>query len=655
MRRKINIAILAHIDAGKTTLTEQILFAAGSLKHLGNVDKGTASTDFLQVERDRGISVMASHTSVIYKEVQINIIDTPGHADFISEVERSLLAVDAVILLISAADGVQSQTRVLWSILEKHKIPRFIVINKMDRVDVFVPTLIQEIKTELNTNCVPMQQVIDEGTDRVEVKNFRSTVTQQNISFSDEAIERLAGLDDELLAHYLDEEKELSSLLFSVYHRNILEAKVFPILFSVAKNSIGVEYILQHIISVFKFDEQVANDSFSAIVFKISHHPVLGLLSHIRVFFGKLIPKQLVFNQRLQREEKVNQIKAVYIDKLEDVNLAEGGDIVAVSGLAESRVGDVLGYQELQQYWDFNTIPLLTVRVKPKSDQNYSALSVALKQLSIEDPLLNFQWLKEEKEFHIKINGWIQIEILQQLLRDRFSLETDFVSPSVIYKETPKEVAIGYDAYTMPKPCWAVIKLQIEPGERGSGVVFESRVGVNEVLLKYQKEVERSIHPALMQGIKGWEVTDLKIIMIAGEDHVIHSRAGDFVIATPMALMNGLQNADTHLLEPIMKFELRGPEGILGKITSDLIQMRATFGQPEIEAGKIVLKGNIPLASSIDYPVKLASRTGGKAFIQLQFNKYEIVDDSLGKIRDYKGISPLDRAKYILKVRKAIK
>jgi ribosomal protection tetracycline resistance protein len=206
----------------------------------------------------------------------------------------------------------------------------------------------------------------------------------------------------------------------------------------------------------------------------------------------------------------------------------------------------------------------------------------------------------------------------------------------------------------MPKPCWAVVKFKIEPGERGSGVSYHSEMGVNEVLLKYQKEVERTIPLALEQGVKGWEVTDIKITLVGGEDHVVHSRAGDFVIATPMAIMDGLRNAGTILLEPIMKFVLKAPEEFLGQIASDLVQMRGSFHQPEILNGFIKMEGLVPAATSLEYATKLAIRTSGRGNILLQLNGYEQVEDELGVIRKFKGISPLDRAKYILKARKAI-
>jgi ribosomal protection tetracycline resistance protein len=654
LKKIINIAILAHVDAGKTSLTEQLLYQAGRLKMAGNVDKGTAVTDFLQVEKDRGISVMASHASLNYKGVLINIIDTPGHADFVSEVERSLLAVDAVILMISAADGVQAQTRVLWEIVERMRLPRIILINKVDRKGIVLDDVLEEVKKELSEHIIPVQVVEQEGTDQVSIKSLRDYVHDGVFGQPENALERLAEFSDDILEAYLGEENIGDKHFLKAYREQWQLAHVFPVLYSVAKNADGVTDLLEELVADFCQLDKESIHAFSAVVFKISHHVNHGKLVHIRLFSGSLEVKQLVYNQRMEMEEKVNRIFHTFSDQLKDQSSLSAGDIAAVTGLINARVGDVLGNESLKKEINFDTIPILQVQVLPQREQDYIPLSDALSQLDKEDPLLAFQWLKDEREFHLKINGQIQAEILQQILIDRFHLETIFQAPKIIYKETPARRAIGYDEYTMPKPCWAVVKFKIEPGERGSGVSYHSELGVNEVLLKYQKEVERTIPLALEQGVKGWEVTDIKITLVGGEDHVVHSRAGDFVIATPMAIMDGLRNAGTILLEPIMKFVLKAPEEFLGQIASDLVQMRGSFHQPEILNGFIKMEGLVPAATSLEYATKLAIRTSGRGNILLQLNGYEQVEDELGVIRKFKGISPLDRAKYILKARKAI-
>lgn len=652
LKRPLNIALLAHVDAGKTSITEQLLYHCGEIKKLGLVDKGTSASDVMLVEKERGISVMASHMSLNYKGVHINILDTPGHADFISEVERSLLAVDLVVLVLSAYEGVQAQTRNIWTLLQKLKLPTIFLINKIDKSDFDPDFLIQNIHQELTFNALPAQVLNMEPNMKINFiwsdDPFKGSLVYENL------IEKLSEYDDRLLEQYLAEEQIDRGILKEVYLKSIVHSKVYPVLFSSAKMGLGIEALLMELeafYSMMNFEE--ASD-LSAIVFKISQHPQFGKLAHLRLFAGSLKKKQLVYNQRLGEEEKVNQIKTVFSQKLTDLEEAGPGDIIAVSGFGHIALGDVLGRDELSRKWSFNTVPILKVQVKPIHSVDYVKLSEALMQLNQEDPLLDFQWFKESEEFHMKINGQIQVEILEQILMERFQIEAHFEDPSVIYKETPSQTAYGFDAYTMPKPCWAVLKFKLEPGDPGSGVEYASEVGVNDILIRYQREVERTIPKALEQGIKAWEVTDIKITLVEGEDHVVHSRAGDFGVATPMAIMNGLQKAGTTLLEPIMKFIIEAPEEYMGGITSDIILMRGSFEQPEIEEGKMKLSGYLPVATSMDYPVKLAAKTGGQGVLSLSFDRYDKIDEDLGVVREFKGISPLDRSKYILKARKAI-
>ena len=650
----INIAILAHVDAGKTTITERILYEAGVLRNIGDVNKGTSTSDFLEVEKQRGISVTASLISFDYDNVSFNIIDTPGHADFIAEVERSLLAVDAVVMVISAADGVQAQTKILWTLLNKLNIPRIVVVNKIDRLGVNTADVIDEIRNKLSKNLLLTQSVQGEGSEDVNVTSFVNVLSNNAIDSNNSIVETLAEYDDDLLEKYLQGEDVNSSYLYSIYRDAVSSAKVFPVLFAVAKSGLGINCILKELISNFSIEEEISN-VFSGIIYKVEHRGEYGKLCYVRMFSGEMLKKQNVYNKTQDVYEKINLIKKVFSSKLIDADSCSTGEIVAVTGLLSAAVGDVLGDIEITRVHKIDTQALLTVQVKALDSNDYFKLSEALSVLNIEDPQLRFKWYKDEQEYHLMINGWIQIQILEQILKDRFGIETKFETPQIIYKETPSAIGFGKGVYTMPKPCWAVIKLKIEPGERGSGVVYSSSVGVNNAQLKYQKEVERTISYALEQGIKGWEVTDVIISLIEAEDHVMHSRAGDFAIVTPMAVMNGLKEIGTELLEPILNFEINATDNLLGQISGDLHKMRAVFNQPIFNGSNVVLRGKIPAATSLEYPVQLASRSGGEANIQMSFCCYQKVNSELGVIRDYKGISPLDRSKYILKARNAIR
>ncbi len=281
-------------------------------------------------------------------------------------------------------------------------------------------------------------------------------------------------------------------------------------------------------------------------------------------------------------------------------------------------------------------------------------MAEALQILEKEDPALEFEWYREDKELQLKVMGAIQVEVLEQIILQRFGISVQFEDPTVIYKETPITSGYGIGHYTMPKPCWAIVKFLIEPAPRGSGVSYKSLVRTSDIHQKYQNEVERSIPKALQQGIKGWEVTDLKITLVEGEDHQMHSRPGNFVLATPMGIMNALNDIGTQFLEPILWFKITANDELLGKLTSEIIQMRGQFDSPTIVDNKMTLTGTVPLATSLDFPVRLSSLSGGKAKLLTRFHSYQVCEDALAQTRPYKGISPLDRSKYILKMRKAL-
>ncbi len=646
-----NIALLAHADAGKTTLTENFLFASGVTKKLGSVDNGTTQTDYLIVEKERGISVRSANTAFVWNGIQINLIDTPGHVDFSSDVERILGAIDAAVLVVSAVEGVQAHTESLFSVLQLKKIPTLIFINKIDRLGANIENVLKEIQKELTSNTLVLQKANKEGSNDADIQSI------WNQSTLDEAIiEQIATNDEVLLEKYLNGQaisfEEADEFLTTSFH----SAELFPVLMGSAKNQIGITALLDAIVHYFPEPKGLNSEDLCALIYRIEYDKTLGKVSHVRIFQGCISNREVVLNSSSMVEEKVTRIRKITQGKYEDVAKAGAGEVVGICGLSEAKTGDILGTQNLIVNSHISLkVPLLTVQLISKNEFDYAPLASALQELNAEDPSLDFQWLKEERELHVKIMGWLQMEVMERIIEDRYQIQAHFENPTVIYKETPSGTAEGFVRYWMPKPCWAILKFRIEPGERGSGVQYQSAIGVNDVLQKYQNEVERTIPIALQQGIKGWEVTDLKITLIEGEDHELHSRPGDFAIATPMGIMDGLQNSGTTLLEPILSFKISATEDLLGSITSDITQMRGTFDSPEMQNGRFILQGTFPLATSLDYPVKLSSRSGGKAKISTQFHCYNTCNDEQGVIRPYKGISPLDTAKYILKARKALK
>ncbi|MFZ4520297.1 MAG: GTP-binding protein [Bacteroidales bacterium] len=645
-----NIAVMAHADAGKTTITEQFLFLGGQTRQPGNVDQGSAQTDFLPVEKERGISVRSAHTSFPWRNTRINLIDTPGHVDFSADVERIMRVPDGVILVISAVEGVQAHTETIWAALLERHIPVAFFINKIDRVGSDVEAVIAAIQKELRIKPVCLQEVAGEGGNDVSISGLWNEEHMQ-----DSLVEYVVASDENLLNQYLEGKSIDFSALDLQMTRLIHNCEVYPLYFGSAKMGLGMEELLNSVVTYFPQPSGNPEGSLSALVYGIGYDKIMGKIAHVRIFSGSISNREVIFNATRQAEEKVTQVRRIFPGRYDDIGTVEAGDIAGISGFSSVQVGDLLGlaHENIPKEVKMR-MPLLTVQVKALNPRDYPALAEAMQELSTEDPALEFEWLREEAELHVKIMGWIQMEVLERILADRFGIMAKFENPTVIYKETPSTTNEGFVQYWMPKPCWAIMTFLIEPGERGSGVAYKSIVPVNDVQQKYQKEVERSITGALKQGIRGWEVTDLKITLVSGEDHPMHSRAGDFAIATPMGIMNGLVNTGTTLLEPMIRFRINASEDLLGAITSDITRMRGSFESPEMDHGRFILEGIFPLATSLDFPVKLSSRSGGKARISTHFDSYRECADELGVVRPFKGISPLDTAKYILKARKAI-
>lgn len=652
----INIGILAHVDAGKTTLTEQLLYQSGCLRTVGSVDKGTSSTDHLAVEKERGISVRSATATLHHKNTKINIIDTPGHVDFCAEVEYSLRAMDAVILVISAVEGVQGHTISLFEAIKTLGIPSVIFINKIDRMGADSHRVFADITNTLTPHCIAMQKVINEAESNADI---RSKWNEQLFDGKhlETLIETIAEYDDDLMASYLEGERLNFKQFNDVLKASISQSKLIPIFCGTAKTGMGVMALLDGIVEFFAAINGDLTQALSAVVFKIEHDKTLGKMAYLRVFNGVIKSKDILVNatRTLEKDQKAGQLKTLRQGRYSDIDQITAGDIGVVSGLSDAKVGDVYGVSDDVPKMFSLATPMLTVQVKPRDSSQIMNLVQAVNQLSDEDPMLDSQWIAEIRELHLKITGTIQIEILQSVLFERYELQVDFSEPSVIYKETPKKLAYGYERYWMPKPCWAILKLKIEPTALGSGVSYSSQIKVNDVAAKYQNEIEQCLPKALSQGPKGWQVTDCKITLVEGQDHNVHSRSGDFLIATPMAVMNGLVESGTTLLEPILSFYIGASIDLLGAISSDIIKMRGSYESPIIEHDNFVLKGKVPAATAIKYPIQLASLSAGKAKFSSKFYAYEPCTDEQGQSREYQGVSPLDRDKWILQARGALK
>lgn len=649
----INIGILAHVDAGKTTLTEHFLYNSGAIRTLGSVDKGSTSTDSLDLEKERGISIKATTTSFEWKGTKINLIDTPGHVDFSSEVERALCVVDAVVLVVSAVEGVQAHTLNIWDSLQELKIPTIVFINKIDRQGADAETTITQIERDLKSKPVVLYASENDGLTNATIVSVFSDGFNTNIK--EKSIENILESNEHLLERFLNSEPITDEEYLKSIRKLTIENKVIPTYTGIAKNNIGVTELLDGIIDYCPVSKRTTTKELSAFVFKLEHHKVFGTMAHVKVFSGELSSKTTIYNYTQQLETKINQTKQLHHTKYIDNVILTAGDIGVITGVLGTKSGDILGSSEGIPKLPQLHIPVLSVQVIPDNNADYNNLAAALEQLDKEDPSLNFKWFKAEKELQLLLMGQMQIEILEHVLKERFLIKSSFTEPEVVYKETISNKAEGYIRYWMPKPCWAIMTFLIEPAPLNSGVSYRSIVSQNDVHIKYQNEIERTIPKALVQGILGWEVTDVRITLIKGEDHNVHSRPGDFNLATPMGIMQGLKAGGTHLLEPILSFEIKANEALLGKIASELSTRRATFDTPQFIEDTFHLKGTIPVATSLDFSIKLNTITSGKLRLRLQFFGYDTCPKGEGVTREYKGVNPLDEAQWILHRRGAYK
>jgi ribosomal protection tetracycline resistance protein len=651
--KTINIGVLAHVDAGKTTLTEHFMFNAGVIRTIGSVDKGSASTDSLALEKERGISIKAATTSFEWKNTKINLIDTPGHVDFSSEVERVLCVVDAVILVVSAVEGVQAHTLSIWDSLHEMKIPTIIFINKIDRQGADTERVLKQLEKELKIKPVILFNALNEGLPNASiVAEFNNSVDEIK---SEKSIEHLLDGDEQLLEKYLNSESIETHEYLNSLQKQTIDCKTIPIYSGIAKNNIGVIELLDGIINYLPNTSTKDTTTLSAYVFKLEHHKIHGTMAHVKVFSGELCAKSTIYNYTQELESKINQTKQLQQNKYVDNILLKSGDIGVITGVLGTKAGDILGRpNEIPKLPQLH-IPVLSVNIIPKEKSDYNNLVEALLQLDREDPSLKFKWFKAEKELQLLLMGQMQIEVLEHVLANRFFIKTTITPPQIVYKETITKKSEGYIRYWMPKPCWAIMTFLIEPAPLNSGISYSSIVSQNDVNIKYQNEIAKTIPKAVSQGLLGWEVTDLKITLIKGEDHNVHSRPGDFNLATPMGIMQGLKNGGTHLLEPILNFEINANENLLGKLTSELTIRRASFDTPIFNETQFSLKGKIPVATSLDLSMKLNSISSGKIRLRLQFFGYENCPDGEGEIRKFKGVNPLDEAKWILHRRGAYK
>ena len=633
-----NIGIFAHVDAGKTTLSEQLLVRAGRLRQAGSVDRGTAFTDSLPVERRRGISVKAACVSLTWKDTLIRLIDTPGHTDFSAEIERSFWAIDAAVLAVDAAQGLQPQTEALFAALSAQGLPILFFLNKMDRPGADAERVLAQIARRLTPAAVPLWDA------------------QRRTEF-------VCAGEDSLLERYLEGEVPGEAELTAQLAAMTAAGEACPVLRGSALRGEGVEALLDAVADLLPPAAADGDAPLCGVAFAAENDPVMGRGLWVRLYGGRLENRMaLELSAGVDRttgepvtvQRKITQIRD---DAGRDLGVLAGGDIGVVYGLGDTGVGHVFGDAALLPRkvvpGAFRT-PLITVQVIPRKPEEMTALRAALAALAAEDPLLRPAFLRQTGELQLQAMGKVQLEVVAEVLATRFGLQADFGEPAVIYRETIRERAEGFVAYTMPKPCWAILAFDIAPGPRGSGVTFTSTVAPRDILPRYQHQVAQAIPLALSQGRLGWEVTDVAITLKGGNHHPIHTHPLDFIVATPMGIQDGLRRGGSVLLEPILEARFTAPDTCYGRIGSDVAAMRGEVTDARLEDGLCVVTALIPAASSLDYPIAFASFTGGRGSMSTRLACWRECPEELGKTAPRRGVDPLDTARYILAARNAL-
>lgn len=576
----ICIGLLAHVDAGKTTLSESMLYLSGRIRQQGRVDHGNAYLDTYELERARGITIFSKQAELVFGELEVTLLDTPGHVDFSAEMERTLRVLDYAILVINGADGVQGHTETLWKLLKQYRIPVFLFINKMDQNGTDAEKLLEELRVKLSGSCIRFGEAED----------------------SEEFLENVAMAEEQVLETYLEhgtiERGEISRLIW--------ERKVFPCYFGSALKNIGVKEFLAGLECYAQ--ERSYPEEFGAKVYKIARDPQGNRLTYLKVTGGVLKVRDLIRYQDV--EEKVSQIRIYSGEKYDAVQEVRAGRVCAVTGLTKTYPGEGLGAEPPSE--GSVLTPVLNYQLILPEGCDTHGMLLKLRQLEEEDPELHIVWNEELGEIHAQLMGEVQIEILQSMIRERFQTEVTFGPGNIVYKETIKRPAEGVGHFE-PLRHYAEVHLLLEPGESGSGLVFAADCSEDVLDRNWQRLILTHLAEKEHRGVlTGSAITDMKITLVAGRAHLKHTEGGDFRQATYRAVRQGLKSTESVLLEPYYEFRMEIPAEFVGRALTDIQRMAGEFQTPDTEGDFAVITGSAPVSEMRDYQLEVTSYTKGR-------------------------------------------
>jgi elongation factor G len=675
LERCRNIGIMAHIDAGKTTTTERILFYTGRTHRIGEVHEGTATMDWMEQEQERGITITSAATTCFWRDVHINIIDTPGHVDFTAEVERSLRVLDGAVAVFDAVHGVQPQSEKVWRQADKYGVPRICFINKMDKMGADFEHAIDTIRKRLNAKPVAIQIPIgqeDKFKGVVDLLSMKAIIWKDETlgaeyvteeipaelkkkaeAFHAQLVETAAENDDELLHKFLEGEEITSAELRASLRRSTISLRVFPVVVGTAFKNKGVQPLLDAVIDYLPSPLDLADikgsdpetgetitrkasddQPFAALAFKIMADPFVGQLTFIRVYSGQLESGHSVLNVRTGKQERIGRLLKMHANKREEIQDILAGDICAVVGLKNVSTGDTIcdaKHPIVLESIEF-AVPVISVAVEPKTKADQEKMGMALSKLAQEDPTFKVHTDPDSGQTIISGMGELHLEIIIDRMMREYKVEANVGKPQVAYRETIRrnsEAEGKYIRQTGGRGQYGHVKIRLEPQPAGKGYEFVNEIVGGVVPKEYIKPVDQGIQEAMEGGVlASYPVVDVKVSLYDGSYHEVDSNEMAFKIAGSMAFKEAARRASPVLLEPVMAVEVVTPEDFAGAIMGDLSSRRGRIEGMEHRAGSQVIKAIVPLAEMFGYATHMRSNTQGRAEYSMHFARYEEVPRS---------------------------
>ncbi|MBD2606457.1 elongation factor G [Scytonema hofmannii FACHB-248] len=670
LERVRNIGIAAHIDAGKTTTTERILFYSGIIHKIGEVHEGTAVTDWMEQERERGITITAAAITTSWKDHQINIIDTPGHVDFTIEVERSMRVLDGVIAVFCSVGGVQPQSETVWRQADRYKVPRIAFINKMDRTGANFYRVHDQMRDRLRANAIAIQLPIgaendfkgiidlvqmrahiynnDQGTD-IEETDIPADMQEKAQEYRVKLVEAVSETDDNLMSKYFEGEELTTDEISTALRKGTVAGKIVPVLCGSAFKNKGVQLMLDAVVDYLPAPSEVPpiqglllngetverhaddNEPLSALAFKIMADPY-GRLTFVRVYSGVLKKGSYVLNATKNKKERISRLVLMKADDRQDVDELRAGDLGAALGLKDTLTGDTICDEGSPVILEslFIPEPVISVAVEPKTKNDMDKLSKALQSLSEEDPTFRVRVDPETNQTVIAGMGELHLEILVDRMLREFKVEANVGAPQVAYRETirkgVKEVEGKFIRQSGGKGQYGHVVINLEPGEPGTGFEFVSKIVGGTVPKEYIGPAEQGMKESCESGvIAGYPLIDVKATLIHGSYHDVDSSEMAFKIAGSMAMKEAVMKASPVLLEPMMKVEVEVPENYLGDVMGDLNSRRGQIEGMGSEQGIAKVTAKVPLAEMFGYATDIRSKTQGRGIFSMEFSRYEEV------------------------------